>query len=406
VAQLQFCTVASRQYLPYARALSRSIARTNPDATLWVLLADDLAHETDRDAELFHGVWNEELGIDPAELHRMYLIHKGDFLAAVKPYFLRHIVETTDEPALYIDSDIQVYADLGDIGERIADRGVVLFPHITGAFPLDGCLPDDTMILNAGTYQAGMIGVGPRGLEAMAFLETRLRRECCVNIAMARVNEQRWLDLLPSLFDVYVERDKGTDVAYWNLHERPLSRDGDRIFAGDRQLRAFHFSGYEFDRPDQLSKHNPTNPRISLATQPIVSELCAAYQDAVHAWGYETARGIPMGLDVLPDGRPIDERLRATYRDAVLAGDRGAAPYPPDPYNPSDAQAFAEWEARNSPATVAPSAAAAPTPTRTSADEAGELVRRLAASSAAALSNLDERLRFIEGRLSELQPVG
>jgi hypothetical protein len=407
VAQLQLCTVASRQYLPYARALAESITRTNPGAVLWVLLAEDLRHETDRDAEPFRALWNEDLCIDPAELHRMYLIHRGDFLAVAKPYLLRHVVEMTGEPALFIDSDIQVYAGLEDIGDRIADRGVVLFPHITGPFPLDGCLPNDTMILNAGTYQAGMIGIGPRGLEALTFLESRLRRECHVNAAEARVNEQRWLDLLPSLFDVHVERDKGINVGYWNLHERPLSRDGDRIQAGDRELRAFHFSGYEFDQPEQLSKHNPVNPRISLATQPIVRELCAAYQQAVLAWGYEAARAVPMGLDVLPNGRSIDERLRETYRAAVIAGDFGVAAYPPDAYVPTDAEAFLDWEARTCPTATAPSVTVPPAALAgPSADNTGELVRRLAASSAAALSNLDERLRSLEGRLSELQPTG
>ena len=42
--------------------------------------------------------------------------------------------------------------------------------------------------------------------------------------------DQRWVDLVPALFDDYVVMKRaGLNVAYWNLHERSIELDGPRL---------------------------------------------------------------------------------------------------------------------------------------------------------------------------------
>jgi len=188
----------------------------------------------------------------------------------VKPFLLRHLVERTGGPVLYLDSDIYLYGSIDDLGEMIEHEGALVSPHARAPYPLDGLLPDDTTILSAGTFNAGVLGAGPKGLALMEFLISRLRRECKIAVDEMRVNEQRWLDLLPSYGPCHILRDPGVNAAYWNLHERPLRRVGGRILAGDAPLRAFHFSGYSPAQPDTLTTYVRDRGRILLSDHPVV----------------------------------------------------------------------------------------------------------------------------------------
>ena len=52
------------------------------------------------------------------------------------------------------------------------------------------------------------------------------RRDCVVDPGEGLFVDQRWIDLAVTYFDHHVVRDRGCNVAYWNLDERPLVDDG------------------------------------------------------------------------------------------------------------------------------------------------------------------------------------
>lgn len=406
-SRLQFCTFASREYLPFARNLAASLARHDPGHELVVLLVDDLDGVVDATGEPFRALRNEDL-LDEDELHRMYLYHGHMFLAAIKPFLIDHVVRESGSPTLFLDTDVAVYGSLADLAEPIEQRGVLLFPHALGPYPNDGLMPDDTTILSAGTFNDGMIGYGERGLRLLEFLMGRLRRECLAEPSLMRVCGQRWLDYAPSFYDVAVCRDPGLNAAYWNLHERPLSERGDVVYAGDAPLRAYHFSGYDPTNPGVLSKHCPERPRIALGTEPLLARLAQEFVASLRAEGYDAHRGIPLPFDTLPGGIPADNLLRACYRDAVLRAEAGAGAMPPDGYDPAQRGAFVAWAAAafaarglQPPPWAAPSASA-PSPGPGSDD----LVRALARSTGEALENLNRRLAALEGAVGELLGAG
>ena len=65
------------------------------------------------------------------------------------------------------------------------------------------------------------------------------------------------------------------NVAYWNLHERELTRDATgRWFVNDQPLRFFHFSGFNPREPHLLSKHQT---RTRLSDHPELARLCADF---------------------------------------------------------------------------------------------------------------------------------
>jgi hypothetical protein len=337
-------TIVSRAYVPHARVLARSYARHHPDAPLWALLIDDLHGHVNEAEEPFRVLRLGDLALDTSELHRMAMLFGGRLIAAIKPWVFDHFLDRGAESVLYIDSDVLIFDSLHAVGEAARQHGVALIPHVITPMPRDGRKPDETMVLGVGTFNAGMLGVGPLHGGFLAFLKERLRRECRTDIDAMRVNEQRWLDFVPPLFTHQVVRDPGVDVAPWNLHERPLTKVGDRLFAAGVPLRAFHFSGFDPRVPSVLSARDYwDNPRVPVAGHTESSGVVEQYRTLLFDAGFTSCQGVPFAFDFLPDGTAIPASLRALYTDALLAAERTGAAEPPDPFDPSMADAFGEW---------------------------------------------------------------
>jgi hypothetical protein len=257
-------------------------------------------------------------------------------------------------------------------------------------------MPDDTTILGAGTFNAGMIGVGRRGTALLDFLQSRLNRESYVDVTKMRVGEQRWLDFIPSFMEdrLCILRDTGINAAYWNLHERPLAIVDGQIYAGTSPLRTYHFSGYDFERPEVLSRHAGGDlARIRLETQPIAAQLCAKYRAAVEGAGNSELAARAVDFELLPGGIPIDDALRAVYRASVLLAERQGSVLPADGYDLSEREEFVRW------ARWAYQAAGMSIPNWASGPSLDDVVRRLVETTSQAVAGIDARLAALENGL-------
>ena len=92
--------------------------------------------------------------------------------------------------------------------------------------------------------------------------------------------DQLWVNLAPVFFDrVKVSRDPGLNVAYWNLHERNVSRKNDAFFINDKfPLAFYHFSSYRLADPTQLSRYQN---RYGFETRSDIVELFDTYRKSV-----------------------------------------------------------------------------------------------------------------------------
>jgi len=189
------------------------------------LLIDDVGHKVQDREEPFHALRLSDIDLDAAEIHRMALLFRGNIMATIKPWVFQHFLSKGAEMVLYIDSDFMIFENLNNLAGN-GDDGVVLVPHVLSPVPRDGMQPDETTLLGSGMFNAGMFGVGTQHGGFVEFLMERLRRECIFDAKKMRFNEQRWLDFVPALFPHRVVKDPGIDVAYWNLHERPLEKRG------------------------------------------------------------------------------------------------------------------------------------------------------------------------------------
>ncbi|GAA3860682.1 FkbM family methyltransferase [Saccharothrix violaceirubra] len=338
------CTVVARNYLPAARVLAASYLEHHPDDRFVIAVIDAPRGEGEPGDGRLRIVGPEATGIDPDDYLRMATSYNvTEFATAVKPYLLRELRREADV-VMYLDPDIQVFAPMPELPVLARAHGIVLTPHFLKPLPRDGKDPSEAAIMGAGIFNLGFVATGPGSGDFLDFWAERLRHDAVVAPERQLFTDQRWVDQVPALFANHVLRDPGFNVAYWNVHERPVDEVDGTYTAGGQPLRFFHYSGYRPERPWLLSSHTPSKPRVVLSENPHVKALCDAYGRALREAGYaETLESIPYGFAKMPDGTPIGPAVRSLYREAWVKAERKGKPLPPHAFGPDRGAALRRW---------------------------------------------------------------
>jgi hypothetical protein len=337
-------TVIVGAELAQARVLAGSFARHHPGETLAVVVADATAESPVDEHEPFRRLTPNDIGIPPEELHRMALLMGRGIVAALRPWLLGHLLAQQDGPAFCMASHVLIIDSLSTLEPVVPPDGVLLVPHVVNPLPRDGLDPDETTILGLGMFSSGIYGVGQDGGRFIDYLKVRLQRECEIDIPGMRMQDQRWLDFVPSLFPYYVERDVGVDAAYWNFHERPLSRSDGRILAGGTPLRSVNFSGFDPRLEGMIGTSEASGaPRVVGSSDPVLTELCEKYRRDLIAAGVAEIIHTPCRFDGLPGGLPIYNSLPPLYSSALADAEKAGTRLPPDPFDGARSGEFLEW---------------------------------------------------------------
>ena len=342
-------TIIARNYFAQSRVLSSSFIRQHPGSRFVTLVIDGADGDRRIDGDdlvLLPG----DLGQPPGEWEQMAGLYSVmEFATAMKPAFLRHLLTFEDggelPPAvLYLDPDVMVYRPFPEVFSTAAHADIALTPHVLHPLPREGLEPGEDALMHSGLFNLGFICVGQGALPFLDWWHERLRVDAVVDFPNALFTDQRWVDWVPSLFGCAVLRDHGLNVAYWNIHERPLSRAGDgEILAAGDPLKFFHFSGYDPYEPWVLSKHFSVRARRRLSDVPIVARLCHEYREALVAEGYERYRQLPYGFGRLPNGVHLSREVRAAYRVAVKDAIQAHVAPPPAPFGFDSGEGFTRW---------------------------------------------------------------
>lgn len=334
-------TIVARNYIAQARVLAASFAEHHPEVRFHTLVIDGA--EDDRSLTgLGTVLLPHDLPIPRDVLHAMNTIYDVmEFATALKPAMLLHFHHRNALTSTYFDPDIRVYGRLDDIFSAAEKYPLVVTPHTRQPVPRDGRRLNEADIMHAGMYNLGFIATGPRGLRFLGWWHDRLTTDAVVDLHNALFTDQRWVDWAPSFEDLHVLRDPGLNAAYWNLHERRITRTPDGTWwAGDRPLRFFHFSGYDPARPWLLSKHLGEQPRTLLSENHDLRALCDGYGAELVELGHVRLRREAYRNAKTADGLVLTSEVRRLYRDSLLGREprlEGA----PDPQ--TEGEAFRSW---------------------------------------------------------------
>jgi hypothetical protein len=314
-ARPSICSIVAKNYIAFARTLSRSFLEHHPGGRCFVLIVDDTAGFVNPAEEPFELVTFDRLNIPGVKVLAMkYDI--TEFSTSVKPYLLEYLFrEHQLEKLLYLDPDILVTASLDALFGELDSGDMILTPHLDQDYPDDGQLPNDSHIMRSGIFNLGFIGL--RHCEnAMKFLkwwQVKLYDRCLVDPWKGYMVDQKFLDYAFPLFSGFrVVRDTTYNVAYWNIHSRRLSQVDRQWFCNGQPLKFFHFSNYKPERPEQISGHQT---RFTLSERRDLKVMFQHYHELLLENGYDETVRWPYSWGTYNNGRRVSHSARLYFRN-------------------------------------------------------------------------------------------
>jgi len=219
-------TSLTRETIPAACVMARTLRRVYPDWTLRAVLVDVMpADETALRAHFDAVIPVAELAI-PRVLAWLFGHTQAEAQAAVKAQVLAHLLEDGAEAVVFLAPDVAVFNPLTPVLEALAAGSIVLAPHrLRPSVTPEGILAHEVHALRYGAFDLGFTAVrnDVNGRAFAAWWTEQLGRACHDEVERGIYHDQKYCDLVPGLFDgVRVLRDPGCNVTAGNADERAL----------------------------------------------------------------------------------------------------------------------------------------------------------------------------------------
>ncbi len=327
-----FFTSATRAYLPKVQVLAESLKEHNPNVVfVLALLDDDIGLP---DVLVANPVIDQILSANDVlrDEPRSWVFQHSivEACTAVKASVLSMLLAKPDvESVTYLDPDIRVFGSFDNMLALHDNASIILTPHLTDfEHTVKGILDNEVSALRHGTYNLGFISVknDPVGRAFSDWWEFRLRNLCVDDLAGGIFTDQKWIDLVPGIFDgVAICRDPGLNLSTWNLSRRVVnqSRDG-AVTVNGQPLIFAHFSGFD-------SGNHLTALGEFTETHPVFVDLSQAYHLRLSDLADRVGTQPPWTFASFDDGTSITESERRTYRFDTEIQTRFPSPFASGP---------------------------------------------------------------------------
>ena len=302
-----FCTVVSRSHLRPALALAVSLQVSGNGEILHVLVID----ATGLDLPLpvsgieFHSL--DEVRSEIPELLPHYF-DAFELCNALKPFLVTLLFDLGAEAVIYLDSDIFAVGSFAPVWSALESHPVLLTPHLLQPPPLDLVYTNEVGIVDQGVYNGGFTAWRhcPETNRVLKWMCERFVRYGFNDRPNGMFVDQKLLPLVADYYsdDIWIWRELTVNIAFWNVHERPVAI-ANKVYSVDEQpVIFFHLSGFRFERPDVPCTYLPpaANANI-LSIAPWLSDVMTNYRDLIAS---------------IPNPPPPAEYLFAKYDGFVL----------------------------------------------------------------------------------------
>ena len=305
-------------YLPKALVLGNSLKKNNKNVKFYVMLVEsEIPSDWPEVANkiIDKVILAKDLGFE--DFDKFIFKHSiVEASTAIKGQALTYLLENVDEKVVYIDPDIKTYKSLDDLSKILDDNDVVLTPHLTIPENNENDIQNNELCaLQHGVYNLGFVAVrrSEEGLKFARWWRDRLGLYCYDDIPRGIFTDQRWVDLAPAYFNVYILKNPGYNMAPWNLSTRSLELKDDKIIVnGESELVFFHYSGFDSGANEVVFNYYVPNKKnyIYKLRDQYIDEMFFFGQNELgkHSWSY----------DCYFNGDKVDRNTRILYRDNKL----------------------------------------------------------------------------------------
>lgn len=328
-------TSCSANYLPKALVLNETLKQHNEDSACIVCLCDHVQEDIP-ELSSFDEVWYPQ-SLD-YEDDWIFKHNVMELCTAVKGRALAKLMREYDADLyLYLDPDVCIYGSVEPIHGMLEGASIGLTPHITEPEDTDiGVRLTELSVLEHGTYNLGhlLITKSESSLKFADWWAARLDQFCYDEKEFGLFTDQRWMDLVPALFDdVAIVKNTTLNLASWNFYQRQVSVDENGDFTVDGQpLISYHFSGTGPTGTHRFVRSHFVSDNYAL------SKIESLYESAIASYGQKRLENRTFGYDKFSNGKKITSSIRKLYRnntDLQMAFSK--------PFDVFHSQSFFEW---------------------------------------------------------------
>ena len=311
---MHYFTSITKNYLPKARVLAKSLKKVCPNAIFYLVISDDLPVDFNLSNEPFDEVISiKDLGLPVENLSQWIFMHSVvELCTAVKGQaFVKILTEKNADKVVYLDPDMAVLHNLNELEELLDKYDIILTPHQIDPETERAVIIDNEICsLKHGIYNLGFLAIknGQEGLRFSKWWRDRLVEFCYDDIPNGLFTDQRWADFTPAYFDkVLVLRDKTYNVATWNLSKRDVDSDiNGKLTIDGSPIKIYHFSGFDSGAQEIMLKKYAKNKQLF--------DLRNWYIDQQDENGQKQLGKEPSIYQVYSNGEPITKDQRVLYR--------------------------------------------------------------------------------------------
>jgi hypothetical protein len=286
-------TSVNVNYLDRALILQESVKKFNPDWIFTLFLVDEIPK--DAEAEEYLKEFDQVVLVKNLNIPNFENWIRGfsvvEACTAIKGFALEFILGYGDD-AIYLDPDIVVFNNLDIIQVLLESNNIIVTPHILDSETDKIAIIDNEInALKHGIFNLGFLAVkcSPEGLKFANWWASRLYDFCVEDFDKGLFVDQKWIDLVPVLFnDVLVWKDKGANLASWNISRRTLEFDADSFLVDGSPLLFLHFSKARSFGPPMTMRYGYENLVLTHLWRWYIQKLNSNSNQFIvnHIWAY------------------------------------------------------------------------------------------------------------------------
>lgn len=276
MTEYQFCTYFDKNYLFRGLALYNSLLTHCPAFTLWVLCMDQTTYDTLKKMNLknlaliaFEDFEDEELRAVKGT--RKVFEYYWTCTPSLPLFILKNHPEFSD--IAYLDADMYFFSSPEAIYEELGNKSIMIISHRYS--------PDLKYLeKESGIYNVGMLIFknDENGLRCLKWWREKCLQWCYAYYDNGRYGDQMYLNDWPTRFPgVHVLRNKGADLAPWNIAQYNILVSDQKILVDDEPLIFYHFHHFTIYSQDKFRTHKSlyqiTPEKTRIIYQPYITEL-------------------------------------------------------------------------------------------------------------------------------------
>lgn len=311
---IHICTYFDVNYLSRGLTLYRSIRRSQPDATVWVLCLDEPTHEILAGLDLPASVL-----VKLPDVERRYpelLSVKGErrvieYYFTLSPHWPSYVLEALppQDRLVYADADIRLFSSLDPVFNEMGSSSVGIVDHRFSAQHANrevfGRFNVGTLFLRNDDNAAACLG----------WWRERCIEWCYDRLEGEKYADQKYLDEWPDRFEgVHIVTHPGIGVAPWNWMIGQFNLSAKPPLISGRPLITYHFHGL------QLYGWSLFNPQIARYGR-MPSDLFNALYGSYACDLIEVDAELRFGAAGLRRSRPVRQRRFTRFALGVCRGE-------------------------------------------------------------------------------------